>query len=79
MTSRAKLDTISVIGIGQDVTIGDDIPAIVDEISIGPSTCVSYRCSWWDGRTAYSEWLPAHRVTCGTRTKHVVVGFNRGG
>lgn len=55
--------TIEVIEIGSEITIDNDIPAIVTAVEIrGSEHLLTYQVTWWDERTRKSEWVTPQEV-----------------
>lgn len=65
---------VSVIPCGQDVRIGDDIPAKVSAVSIRDKR-ILYEVTWWDGRTRKVEWLEEFEVKQTCATPRSAIGF----
>lgn len=55
--------TMEVIEIGSEVTIDNDIPAVVTALEIrGAEHLLTYQVTWWDERTRKSEWVTPREV-----------------
>lgn len=53
--------TLSVLCVGQPVTIGGGITALISAVLIR-SDHVSYEVAWWDGRMRKAEWFPRDQI-----------------
>lgn len=70
--------TTTVYRPGAKVKIGpadNPIPARIASILIEPGDHVSYKVSWWDGRSHHAEWLNACEVT-GTWEEERKIGYH---
>lgn len=68
---------VQVWGPGTDVSVNDDIPAVVVQVCLSGSPSdphIQYQVAWFDGRTRHVQWLETSEVAA-TAGKKVPVGF----
>lgn len=68
---------MEVIEIGSDVTIDNDIPAIVTALEVrGAEHLLTYQVTWWDERTRKVEWVTPREVKA-TQAKRRTLQFKQ--
>lgn len=64
----------TILPLGADIRIGDDIPAIVMATTIRGER-VSYQVAWWDDRKRVESWVEACEITALDSTEELKIGF----
>lgn len=68
--------TIEVFSPGFNVTIGENIPAIILQVAIKRGGRVEYEVAWWNGRSRVTDWLIASEVQADSQEMPITrIGF----
>lgn len=63
MSSESKCASIVLpVRVGDEVLIGDDVEATVNQICIQAQNRVTYEVVWWNGRQRCSDWVCEHEI-----------------
>ena len=69
------MDSIEVVAIGSEVSVGEGLKAEVTAICLRGDNRPSYECVWWDGPVRYEKWLQPSEVTFDADIARKKVGF----
>lgn len=70
------MNPIEVIQPGSPVLVGENIKATVLSVKVGDKKCVSYECSWWDGRNRHVDWFEQIEVERTRDAQGIRIGFS---
>lgn len=68
------METIIVLKPGQKVKINEEIPGVINRVSINRNNHVVYEVIWWDGRQRCAEWFVAQDFIV-TQKEETKIGF----
>lgn len=69
------MEPITVIAIGEEVTLHDDIKATVVGVMLHQGPRIEYEVAWWSGKSRHCEWVDSFEIQVSDNANGCTIGF----